>query len=1139
MASRIKGIVVEIGGDTTDLQKALQGVNGKIKSTQTQLKDVERLLKLDPKNTELLAQKQKLLASAVSDTKDKLKTLKTAAASAAEEMKSGNGKITQEQYDALQREIVATEQDLRKLEDSAKKAGSSIKQSGSDAEASSGKFSTLAKSMGGGVAKGVETGVKAFSAYATAAAATGAAVGKSALDSYSDFESSISQVQATMGIAKDAMSTVDGQSVNTMDTLNALAKKMGAETAFSATECADALNYLALAGYDTQQMCDTLPTVLDLAAAGNIDLASASDMVTDAMSALGMGVDESEKMVDQMAKTASTTNTSVAQLGEGILTIGATAKSIKGGTAELNTALGILANNGIKGAEGGTNLRNIILSLQSPTDDAAAKMEKLGVKTYDSEGNMRSMNDILGDLNASMDGMTAAQKDDIIGTIFNKTDLAAVNSLLANTGDTWDNLQQTITDSTGSAAQMAGTQLDNLKGKITLFKSATEGAAIAIGDDLAPAAKEAVQAATDVVNAFNTGGLDAALKKVQEVVKKLATVVTTQLPTILPDLLSGFNALLVTLVQSIGTLIPPLITTVLPILLASFLDLITQIASYLATAAPLLLGSVISALRQVISTIEQNAPAIVSAVNALLQSVVTFVSGNLPLLLSMALTIVTQLATGLLAALPTLINAALQLVDGLAQGLIQNLPVLIDAALQLVQSLCDGLIQNLPQLIQAAVQIVLELVNGLLENLPALLDAALQMIDSLVQGLLGCLPQLVQAGINLVMGLVQGLIQNLPAILQATLQLITGITNSLLNHIPLLITTAMQLVTGIATGLVSAIPQLVAAIPQLVAAMVNGVMQTNWLRLGMDILKAILDGIMMYVSSLLGAWGSVFDQMLQSLIEWASNAWAKASESASNIFNAIVEGIKNLPYNFGYFVGEMLRKIVEFAKSAPAKAKEAASNIWNNIVETVKALPGKIGEFFSGAFRKIVEFATSAPSKAKEAASGIFDNIKNTLEELPDKMLEIGENIVTGIWNGITGATQWLKDKVSGFVDGIVDGFTGKEGFDSHSPSRRMSKDVGHWIPPGIGVGMLDNTKSALRAVSKVSDSIVSAAQQKIPDIVGSMGSISPAMLNAPATGGQINNFYDNSRTVNQTNNSPKALSRLEIYRQTKNANNL
>ena len=290
MASRIKGLTVEIGGDTTGLQKALQGVNGKIKNTQSQLKEVDRLLKLDPKNTELLAQKQKLLAGAISDTREKLKTMKLAAQQAEEELKKGSGKVTQEQYDGLQREIIATEQDLRKLESSAAKAGDSIEKSGDKAESSSGKFSKLAKAAGSGVAKGVETGVKAFGAYTVAAATAGTAVSKAALSSYSDFESSMSQVQATMGIAKDAMSTVDGQSVNTMDTLNALAKQMGAETSFSATQCADALNYLALAGYDTQQMCDTLPTVLNLAAAGGIDLASASDMVTDAMSALGMGV---------------------------------------------------------------------------------------------------------------------------------------------------------------------------------------------------------------------------------------------------------------------------------------------------------------------------------------------------------------------------------------------------------------------------------------------------------------------------------------------------------------------------------------------------------------------------------------------------------------------------------------------------------------------------------------------------------------------------------------------------------------------------------------------------------------------------------------------------------------------------------
>ena len=172
-------------------------------------------------------------------------------------------------------------------------------------------------------------------------------------------------------------------------------------------------------------------------------------------------------MVDQMSKTASTTNTSVAQLGEGILTIGATAKSIKGGTAELNTALGILANNGIKGAEGGTHLRNIILSLQNPTDQAAAKMQELGVSVYDSEGNMRSMNDILGDLNTSMEGMTSEDKANIISTIFNKTDLSSVNALLANTGSTWDSLQSSIENSAGAAQQMADTQLDYLQGQFT------------------------------------------------------------------------------------------------------------------------------------------------------------------------------------------------------------------------------------------------------------------------------------------------------------------------------------------------------------------------------------------------------------------------------------------------------------------------------------------------------------------------------------------------------------------------------------------------------------------------------------------------------------------------------------------------
>ena len=534
MASRIQGITVEIGGDTTKLQNALKGVNGQIKSTQFQLKDVNKLLKLDPGNTELIAQKHKLLSEAVGETKEKLATLKTAAEQANTAL--ANGEISQEQYDALQREIVQTEQDLKNLETQANQSATAVQKIASAGE--------KIKTAGDNISNAGQKLLPVTGAVA--------GLGTAAVTTAANFESSMSQVQATMGITKDSMSTVDGQSVNTMDTLSKLAKKMGAETAFSASECAEALNYLALAGYDTQQMCDTLPTVLNLAAAGDIELASASDMVTDAMSALGMGVDEAGTMVDQMAKTASTTNTSVAQLGEGILTIGATAKSVKGGTAELNTALGILANNGIKGAEGGTHLRNIILSLQNPTDKAALAMEQLGLQVYDSEGNMRSMNDILGDLNSGMDGMTAAEKSNIIGKIFNKTDLSSVNALLANTGSTWDDLQKSISDSGGAAGQMADTQLDNLQGQITILKSALEGLAISFGELLMPAIKQIVgwvQKFVEWLNSLDDGTkktvvtialLAAALGPVLIVVGKVVSAVGT-IMTVVPKIAGVIN----------------------------------------------------------------------------------------------------------------------------------------------------------------------------------------------------------------------------------------------------------------------------------------------------------------------------------------------------------------------------------------------------------------------------------------------------------------------------------------------------------------------------------------------------------------------------------------------------------------------
>lgn len=247
------------------------------------------------------------------------------------------------------------------------------------------------------------------------------------------FDKSMAQVAATMGTTVDQIGD-----------LREFAQEMGAATAFSATQAADALNYMALAGYDAKTSMEMLPNVLNLAAAGGIELARASDMVTDAQSALGLTLPQTSQLVDKMAKASSKSNTSVAQLGEAILTVGGTAKVLSGETTELATMLGVLADNGIKGAEGGTALRNVILAFTAPTQKASDLMKKLGVNAFDSTGKLRPLNDVFGDLNGAMAKMNDKQKSEILSTIFHKADLKSANALLATSVERFEELSSAI-----------------------------------------------------------------------------------------------------------------------------------------------------------------------------------------------------------------------------------------------------------------------------------------------------------------------------------------------------------------------------------------------------------------------------------------------------------------------------------------------------------------------------------------------------------------------------------------------------------------------------------------------------------------------------------------------------------------------
>ena len=358
------------------------------------------------------------------------------------------------------------------------------------------------------------------------------------------FEKSMSQVYATMGITVEEIANGSKE----VQMLEQAAKDMGATTQFSAGQAGEALNYLALAGYDAEKAVATLPTILNLAAAGGMELGEASDMVTDAMSALGDKAGTAESFVDKLAKTSQKSNTSVAQLGQAILTVGGTAKVLSGGVDEMNTVLGILADNGIKGAEGGTALRNMILSLTAPTDTAAEAIESLGLKVLDANGNMRPMNDIFNDLNGTLSTMTQGEQTQVLNKIFNKVDLKSVNALLANSGERFDELSGYIANCDGAAANMAETMNDNLQGKMTILGSSLEGLGIQIYErlegPLKTAADTAIESLGNIAESLDSGDLGESIDKLAEAFGNMITKIAEGVETWLPRIITALTWLL-------------------------------------------------------------------------------------------------------------------------------------------------------------------------------------------------------------------------------------------------------------------------------------------------------------------------------------------------------------------------------------------------------------------------------------------------------------------------------------------------------------------------------------------------------------------------------------------------------------------
>ena len=349
-----------------------------------------------------------------------------------------------------------------------------------------------------------------------------------------DFEKSMSQVGATMGLTVDEIRSGTGA----FSELTKAAREAGKNTEWSASEAAQALNYMALAGYNAEQSISTLPTVLNLATAGGLELARASDMITDAMSALGLELSNAGDFADVLVKASQKANASVGEFGEAILTVGGTARILKGGVNELTSALGVLANAGYKGAEGGTVLRNVILSLTAPTSMAQKEFEKLGVSAFDSLGNMRGLQDIINDLNDSLKDLSQQEREDVLNKIFNRREIGAVKLLMADINKGFVDLQGNLQKAKGSAEQTAQVMQDNLAGSLKSLKSKFEDLSITIYNNVGPALKYAVDGMGEFISELSDSD---EINNFSNAIQNIILAFTQLVQQILPIVIVLFN----------------------------------------------------------------------------------------------------------------------------------------------------------------------------------------------------------------------------------------------------------------------------------------------------------------------------------------------------------------------------------------------------------------------------------------------------------------------------------------------------------------------------------------------------------------------------------------------------------------------
>lgn len=811
---------------------------------------------------------------------------------------------------------------------------------------------------------GFNSGLKSVAGAATAAmAAVTASFGAASTYAFkvgSDFEAGMSKVSA-----------ISGASGKELEQLKDKAKEMGATTKFSATEAASAMQYMAMAGWKTRDMISGIDGIMNLAAASGEGLAATSDIVTDALTAFGLAASDSGHFADILAAASSNANTNVSMMGETFKYVAPVAGSLGYSAEDCAVAIGLMANSGIKASQAGTALRSMFSRLAEPTDKVETAMRSLNISLTDSGGNMKSLDEIMGDLRDGFSGLSEAEQAQMAFSLAGQDAMSGLLAIVNASDDDFNNLKDAIYNCDGVAANMAETMQDNLQGSITILKSALEGLGIEIYESMETPLRNAVQLGTEYISqlteAFQTGGADGLIEAGANILTDVMVGMAKQMPKVI----SLATGVIQSVVDSLNSNLPQILSAggdilrslydgavaILPSVCSLGYNVVTSITSRIASYAPVLIQNGIDLLSQLGSGLRQAIPE--------------FLANALPMLQSFS--------ASLLENAGLLVYAGIDFIYNIVAGIVESLPLLIEYGPTIIKNIADIINENAPKLLFAGASIISQLIIGIVENIPNLLAHFPEIISAII-AVFGAI-NWVGIGKSIIKGIEDGvktLAENIPKALK-------DIGNTAKDWLSLIEwkTLGQDIIDLIKIGLESLASLIPTSLKNIGKTAKDWMSLISWKTLGRDIIDLIKIGLESLATAIPTAlkavgkqamtsftsldWGGIGKNIISGIASGISGAAGQiasaAKKAAQNALNAAKKllGIASPSKRARKEVGQMYGKGLELGILDEAEDVEKASEVLAN--STVKEIDAPDYTSIATMARNKVSASTAAIGK--------------------------------------------------------------------------------------------------------------------------------------------------------------------------------